>query len=85
LLITLTTALLTGRNDRTLQQRLSLVLWGLCGALLTYNYFALALPMSETLLPWGAWAGLATTLIGGGVGIILQLILQHFQQPTVSP
>jgi beta-N-acetylhexosaminidase len=46
-------------------------LWGLLGALIAYNYFALGLPGTEYLEPLGAWAGLLTTLFGGAIGLLL--------------
>jgi beta-N-acetylhexosaminidase len=43
--------------------------WGLAGSLLIYNYFALGLPGTAVLIPYGSWAGLLTTLLGGAIGI----------------
>ncbi|UCG24808.1 MAG: hypothetical protein JSW55_02075, partial [Chloroflexota bacterium] len=47
------------------------MLWGLMGALVAYNYFALGLPGTTYLEPLGAWAGLLTTLFGGAIGLLL--------------
>jgi hypothetical protein len=46
-------------------------LWGLVGALLVYNYFALGLPGADILGRYGAMAALAVTLIGGLAGLLL--------------
>jgi beta-N-acetylhexosaminidase len=47
------------------------MLWGLLGALIAYNYYALGLPGTASLEPLGAWAGLLTTLFGGAIGLLL--------------
>jgi beta-N-acetylhexosaminidase len=47
------------------------ILWGLVGALLVYNYFALGLPGADILGRYGAMAALAVTLIGGLAGLLL--------------
>ncbi len=57
-------------NGRTrLNQVLRLVLWGLLGSLLAYNYYALSLPGSGSLDVLGSWAGLLTTIVGGLVAL----------------
>jgi beta-N-acetylhexosaminidase len=47
------------------------LLWGLVGALLVYNYFALGLPGAETLARYGSTAALAVTVLGGLAGLLL--------------
>ena len=51
--------------------------WGLAGSLLIYNYFALGLPGTAVLIPYGSWAGLLTTLLGGAVGFGLFWLLRQ--------
>ena len=59
-----------GRNGRRdLAETVRFVLWGLLGGLIAYNYFALGQPGTEWLKVFGMWAGMATTLIGGMVGL----------------
>ena len=56
-------------RGKLLNQVLRLVLWGLLGSLLAYNYYALSLPGSGSLDVLGSWAGLLTTIVGGLVAL----------------
>jgi beta-N-acetylhexosaminidase len=47
------------------------MLWGLLGALISYNYYALGLPGADWLEPLGTWGGMLVTLFGGVVGLLL--------------
>ncbi len=49
-------------------------LWGIIGSLICYIYYALGLPGTGLLANWGMWAGLATTLIGGVLGLAIYKI-----------
>jgi hypothetical protein len=76
-----------GRNGHTdLTKLVRLVLWGLVGGLLFYNYFALNLPGASLLANVGVWAGLLATITGGLAGMILYWSLQvrrnDFSRPT---
>ncbi len=57
------------RADAKVTQQVSWVLWGVIGALVTYNYVALGLPGTAVLVNFGAWGGLLITLIGGALGL----------------
>ena len=54
--------------------------WGLAGSLLIYNYFALGLPGTAVLIPYGSWAGLLTTLLGGAIGFVLFWLWRQYQE-----
>jgi hypothetical protein len=72
LLVTGGFGVVIGRNGHTdLVKLVRLVLWGLVGGLLSYNYFALNLPGAALLANTGAWAGLLATLAGGLAGMVL--------------
>ncbi len=61
-----------GRNERYSTPRLvRCMLWGLLGALIAYNYYALGLPGTDMLDSLGAWGGLLITLFGGAAGLLL--------------
>ena len=47
------------------------MLWGLLGALVAYNYYALGLPGATLLEPLGVWGGLLITVFGGVIGLLL--------------
>lgn len=47
------------------------LMWGLVGALLLYNVYILGLPGTAVFSPFGQWAGLVSTLIGGTIGLLL--------------
>jgi beta-N-acetylhexosaminidase len=70
-------ALLWSHQQPTIQltQRIGLLLWGLVGGLVVYNYFALGLPGTAVLHHLGGWAGLFTTLGGGAAGLGLFHVL----------
>ncbi len=53
-----------------LAERLRYLLWGVIGALLAYNYFALGLPGTAALHTLGSWGGLLVTLTGGLAGLL---------------
>lgn len=60
-----------GRNrGRGATQAVRCMLWGLVGALIAYNYYALGLPGAALLEPLGTWGGLLITLFGGVVGLL---------------
>jgi hypothetical protein len=60
------------RNERYSTLRLvRCILWGLLGALIAYNYYALNLPGTDLLTPLGAWGGLLVTVFGGAAGLLL--------------
>lgn len=72
LLITGGFGVVIGRNGHTdLVKLVRLILWGVVGGLLFYNYFALNLPGAAVLASTGAWAGLLATIIGGLAGMVL--------------
>lgn len=72
LLMTGSFGLAIGRNGHTnLVKLVRLVLWGLVGGLIVYNYVALNLPGSSLFENTGAWAGLLATLAGGVAGMLL--------------
>jgi beta-N-acetylhexosaminidase len=63
---------LIGRNQgANLAHSIRCVLWGLLGALIVYNYYALKLPGASLLEPLGNWGGLLVTLFGGLLGLLL--------------
>jgi len=62
--------LFSRRRQASLEHQVGWLLWGLVGALLLYNYFALELPGATTLATMGSWAGLVTTLAGGALGLV---------------
>ena len=47
------------------------LMWGLVGALLFYNAYILGLPGTAVFARLSNWAGLAATILGGGIGLIL--------------
>lgn len=47
------------------------LLWGLIGGLLVYIYYVAGLPGTAVFTPLQSWAGLITTIIGGGIGLFL--------------
>lgn len=53
-----------------LKQRLRYLLWGVIGALLAYNYFALQLPGTAVLHTLGSLGGLLVTVAGGLLGLL---------------
>lgn len=63
--------------QRTPAKRVGGLFWGLTGSLLLYNYYALGLPGTAVLIPFGSWAGLLTTLLGGAVGFGLFWLRQQ--------
>jgi hypothetical protein len=66
LLLTAGIGAVIGRNGaNNLTRIVRVVLWGLVGGLVLYNYYALHLPGSALFAPAGSWAGLLTTLAGG--------------------
>jgi len=71
-------ALLWSHQQPTIQltQQVGLLLWGLVGGLVVYNYFALGLPGTAVLHHLGGWAGLFTTLGGGTAGLGLFHVLR---------
>jgi beta-N-acetylhexosaminidase len=72
LLVTGSFGVVIGRNGHTdIVKLVRLVLWGVVGGLIFYNYFALDLPGAAALASTGAWAGLLATLVGGLAGILL--------------
>ena len=56
------------------KQQIGRPLWGIVGGLVLYLYFALNLPGAEMIVAWGSWAGLATTVLGGLVGVLVYQI-----------
>lgn len=58
-------------------KRVGGLFWGLTGSLLLYNYYALGLAGTAVLSPFGSWAGLLTTLLGGAVGFGLFWLRQQ--------
>lgn len=63
--------LLSLRARVSLARQTGWILWGLVGALLVYNYYALGLPGTAVLDSFGPWSGLLTTLFGGAVGLAI--------------
>lgn len=69
LLVVGAVAIMAGqRQQLAAARRVGALFWGLAGSLLVYNYFALGLPGTAVLTPYGNWAGLLTTLLGGAIG-----------------
>ena len=64
------------RRDANTIDSVSSPLWGIIGGLLFYIYFALNLPGTTLIYDWGVWAGLATTFIGGLIGLISYQLTQ---------
>jgi beta-N-acetylhexosaminidase len=63
---------LLSRNEQYSAPRLvRCMLWGMLGALLAYNYYALGLPGTDLLDSLGAWGGLFITMFGGAIGLLL--------------
>jgi beta-N-acetylhexosaminidase len=60
-----------GRDQGGGAQAIRCMLWGLLGALIAYNYYALSLPGASFLSPLGTWGGLLITLFGGLLGLLL--------------
>jgi beta-N-acetylhexosaminidase len=61
---------LIGRNGRENPVELvRCILWGIIGSLIAYNYYALSLPGAAVFTGLGIWAGLATSLLGGAMGL----------------
>ncbi|MCB8918082.1 MAG: hypothetical protein H6666_09155 [Ardenticatenaceae bacterium] len=73
LLLVIGAGLLTGRvyGFTTLKPRLRLLLWGVLGGLIAYNYYALNFPGSSWLGGLGLWAGLLTTTLGGLLSLFI--------------
>jgi beta-N-acetylhexosaminidase len=61
---------------------LRLLLWGLLGGLVLYNYYMLQLPGSNWLAALGNWAGLVVTAAGG---VIVLLVAAQAMQRISSP
>jgi beta-N-acetylhexosaminidase len=59
------------RQQKTAGEMVQVVLWGLAGGLLAYNYYLLHLPGTGLLDGMGDWAGLLATLAGGAAGLVL--------------
>lgn len=59
------------RHEQNQARKLGLLLWGLIGGLILYNYFALGLPGSAVLVEMGSWAAIVTTLTGGAIGLFV--------------
>ena len=78
LLVVGTVGVTVGRRQQmTPTRRIGGLFWGLAGSLLLYNYYALGLPGTAVLAPYGSWAGLLTTLFGGAVGFGLFWLRQR--------
>ncbi|MGD8858276.1 MAG: glycoside hydrolase family 3 N-terminal domain-containing protein, partial [Chloroflexota bacterium] len=60
-----------GRDAGGSAHSIRCILWGLLGALIAYNYFALGLPGASLLSPLQSWGGLLVTLFGGLLGLLL--------------
>ena len=61
-----------GKNSNYgLAQVVRCMLWGLMGALVAYNYYALGLPGATWFEPLGNWGGLLITMFGGVIGLLL--------------
>lgn len=52
-------------------QQIGWPLWGMVGGLLLYLYVLLGLPGTAVFSNLGAWAGLASTLLGGLAGLVI--------------
>lgn len=65
-------------GNHSLNRTVRYVLWGLVGALVAYNYFALGLPGTSWLLSLNEWAGLVTAL----AGCLLALLLYRLVTPS---
>lgn len=60
-------------------QAVRCMLWGLLGAVIAYNYYALSLPGAAFLSSLGTWGGLLITLFGGLLGLLLYRWLDRRQ------
>jgi beta-N-acetylhexosaminidase len=76
LLVTTGLGWATGRNggSHNLTVRVRMLAWGLVGALLAYNYYALDLPGSAALDNLGSWAALLVTVAGGLGGVLVSWV-----------
>ncbi len=73
LFITLLLAVVvTEERGEALSSRVQCALWGILGALLSYNYAVLGLPGTAFMVSLGAWAGLVTAVVGGLLGLAAQ-------------
>jgi beta-N-acetylhexosaminidase len=71
-----------GKNSKYgLAQVVRCTLWGLTGALVAYNYYALGLPGATWFEPLGNWGGLLITLFGGAIGLLMYRWLGQSQRP----
>lgn len=61
--------LLLRRRSGDISHHFGLVLWGIVGGLLVYNYLALELPGTAVFANLGSWAALLATLLGGVLGL----------------
>jgi beta-N-acetylhexosaminidase len=69
LLVVTTVSIRTGHGRQIeLAKRVGGLFWGLAGGLLLYIYFALEMPGTAVLVPFGSWAGLFMTMLGGAAG-----------------
>lgn len=70
LFLTMATAvLLNRRSSAAPTEMVGWPLWGMVGGLIGYIYYNLSLPGTSLFADWGMWAGLVSTLIGGGIGL----------------
>ncbi len=75
LIIGLVAVVITQEHENDLTRRVQCGLWGVMGALLSYNYAVLGLPGTAFMLSLGAWGGLITAVVGGLLGIAVQRVL----------
>lgn len=61
---------LTHGRAMPLVLKLRLLLWGMLGGLVAYNYLAAGLPGTASLATLGAWRGFVMTAAGGLLGVI---------------
>ncbi|MCO5199584.1 MAG: hypothetical protein M9941_17735 [Anaerolineae bacterium] len=61
--------LLTARVNTTRTMRIKVVLWGVIGSLLVYNYVTLQLPGTAWLTVLNGWQGFLAIVLGGTIGI----------------
>ena len=71
-IISLVAVVITQENENDLTRRIQCGLWGVIGALVSYNYAILGLPGTAFMLSLGAWGGLITAVVGGLLGIAAQ-------------
>lgn len=69
---------LVGKNEKEgAKITVRSILWGIAGALVAYNYYALSLPGTEVVASRGPWSIFLFILAGGGTGIALFYILNR--------